>query len=266
MASGPTITLAYHRISQRVISAGTWVRPGQLAAHLDAVHRAGFDFISPSEFLVRRTQRADPAAAPQILLTFDDATSDIHFYAHILKDRGLRPVVFVPVDFLGRANTWEWNLPGRRTRHCSVAQIRKLADLGWEIGLHGSSHQDLTRLSSQELDREVSGGCKKLGEITGRPVRFFSYPFGLADDRVADAVRRADIAAAFLLTGLVPQQDMMLLPRRPVYCVDTARDILAKVNDPAGETFSGRWQLWKERVAHGVGRAAVRVACSAGSA
>ena len=49
------------------------------------------------------------------------------------------------------------------------------------------------------------------------------------------------------------------LPRRPVYCLDGARDVLAKWLDPAGRTAAGRWQLWKEAGAHGVGRWTVAV-------
>lgn len=259
MDADPVVTLAYHRISPRLIAAGTWVGPGQLARHLDILTGSGFAFVSPDEFLLQKGAPADRTAKPGVLLTFDDATEDIHLFAHILNDRGIQPVVFVPVDFLGQANTWEWNLPGRQARHCSALQVRELADAGWEIGLHGSSHQDLTRLSCHEQEQEITAGRRRLGEITGRAVRFFSYPFGLADDRVVERVRDAGFEAAFLMNGKTPGRNVMLLPRRPVYCIDTSRDILAKVKDPAGKTLAGRWQLWKEGAAHRVGQIAVRI-------
>lgn len=251
--NSPFSTLAYHRISPRFIPGGTWVTPRQLDRHLDAVAAAGIPFISADEFLA-----ASPQAGPGVLLTFDDGTADIHTHRENFSDRGLRPVLFMPVDFVGRSNTWEWSIPGRRTAHCGAGQLRELADSGWEIGLHGSSHCDLTRLSAGELEREIGGGHNRLEAITGRPVRLFSYPFGKTDDRVAAAVKAAGFSAAFVLTAGAQEGNPLRLPRRPVYCIDSASAVVAKVADPAGLTWAGRWQRWQEASAHGVGRGTAR--------
>lgn len=247
-------TLAYHRISPRFIPAGTWVTPERLADQLDALIARNLSFIGAEECL---TNRCGPSS---VLVTLDDGTADAHEYRAIFALREIRPVVFVPVEFLGRENTWEWPVPGRRCRHLTAQQVRDLVAMGWEVGLHGATHRPLTGLSDLELMREVSAGKTKLEQVTGRPVRLFSYPYGLADRRVARALAAAGFARAFTLSPNDFNAEPMFLGRRPVYCIDTPADVAAKVTDPLGKTPRGRWQLWKERAAHGVGRWAVRAA------
>lgn len=254
-AASPLI-LAYHRISSRPLPSGTWVFPRQLAAQLDALDRAGARFLAPDGI------GCDGAAAgpPGVLLSFDDATADLHAHRSLLVRRGLRPVVFVPADLIGRRNDWEWSIPGRRTRHLHERELRELAALGWEIGLHGATHRDLVACPDERLADELEGGRRRLEASCGRPVRWLSYPYGRVDARVAAAARAAGLQAAFVLAarsgepGVGPR---WRLPRRPVYCIDTPADVVAKWRDPQGSGMAGRWQLAKEEAAHAVGRWAV---------
>lgn len=246
----PTV-LVYHRISRRLLPAGTWVTPGQLAGHLDAVVQSGFSFLTPDDFL----SSISGAQSDQVLLTFDDGTEDIYEHRYLFLERDIRPVVFVPVDCLGRRNTWEWPIPGRRTMHLSARQTAKLADLGWEIGLHGASHGDLTRLSPQQWQDEIGQARQRLGDITGHPVRLFSYPFGRTHGALAAEVAAQGFTIAFTMTEAPIDVDPRFSwRRRPIYCIDTAADVLAKLRDPRGQSWSGRWQRWREHGAHGVGR------------
>ncbi|MBU8870249.1 MAG: polysaccharide deacetylase family protein [Gemmatimonadales bacterium] len=257
--------LCYHRISRWPLPAGTWVGPGQLARQLDVLLEAGVRFISPADYhhlitapvLCGEDPTPFPASTPQVLVTFDDGTVDIHCHREILAGRGIRPLVFMPSAFLGRQNSWEWPIPGRRIRHLCGDQLRELAAAGWEIGLHGASHCDLTRLAVDRLTPEIAEARAELQEAVGRPVRFFSYPFGRAAPPVASRIQAEGFTAAFILAAHGPVQgkiDLFHLARRPVYCIDSPADVLAKVMDPTGRTGYGRWQHWKERAAHGVGR------------
>jgi peptidoglycan/xylan/chitin deacetylase (PgdA/CDA1 family) len=199
--------------------------------------------------------RARAAGDRRVLLTFDDGTADLHEHAGLLVARGCAGAVFVPSALLGRTNRWEWPLPGRATRHLTAGELGDLAAAGWEVGLHGATHRDLTRLAVRELDRELAGGRADLEDRLGRPVRWLAYPFGRTDARVVAAAVRAGFTAGFVLTrapavgphGLVRR-------RRPVYCADGPGDILVKLTDPRGRTVPGRWQLWKEGSAHALGR------------
>ena len=139
----------------------------------------------------------------------------------------------------------------------NAEQLMMLADLGWEIGLHGASHGDLTRMDHARLEEEIAGGRDVLEKVLGRSVRYFSYPFGRCNDMVKDVLQKADFEASFIMAGKPMEEfDPLAIARRPIYCIDTAGDVLAKVLDPEGHTMAGRWQHFKERGAHGVGRVA----------
>ncbi len=148
-------------------------------------------------------------------------------------------------------------MPGRRTRHLSARQLRECVAAGWEIGLHGSRHCDLTRLSESHLETEIQQARTGLQQTLGHPIRFFSYPYGRDSDQVVHKIQTAGLSAAFVLADADSASngdDLFHLVRRPVYCIDSAVDVLAKVGDPHGRTPFGRWQLKKELAAHEVGK------------
>ncbi len=244
--------LLYHRISPRPLLAGTWVTPVALAIHLDRILSAGFRALSATEWL-----RADGVQRDRsFLITFDDGTEDLFLYREILRERAVPGVVFVPAALVGERNRWELALPTRRTGHLQPAQLRDLVTQtpGWEAGLHGDTHRDLTRLTDAELWDELHGGRCRLAELIGQQVRLVSYPFGRVNRRVADTASRAGFRAGFVVSrhasGVPPA---FAIRRRPVYCIDTPAAVVTKVRDPRGRSLRGRWELAKEGAVHAVG-------------
>ncbi len=90
-----------------------------------------------------------------------------------------------------------------------------------EIGAHSLTHPDLTRLTDDDLRREIEEGGRILEELTGRPVRSFAYPLGRYDERVVRAVRRAGYSYAVVVEPLDPVVDGenpgLTFPRSGVY-------------------------------------------------
>jgi peptidoglycan/xylan/chitin deacetylase (PgdA/CDA1 family) len=76
------------------------------------------------------------------------------------------------------------------------ADVGRLADAGHEIGSHSHSHEILTSLEDDELERELALSRRRIEQWTGRPVAGFCYPNGSVDDRVAAATARAGYAYA----------------------------------------------------------------------
>lgn len=76
---------------------------------------------------------------------------------------------------------------------------------GLELGAHTITHRTLTKLGDAELASELVDGGRLIEEQTGvRPVAF-SYPYGIWDVRVRDAVRLAGYRSAVTLDyGLNP--------------------------------------------------------------
>lgn len=83
---------------------------------------------------------------------------------------------------------------------------QQLATLSWEelrnvdVGSHGVTHAHLTRLSDDELRRELVESKQEIEDELGRACPDFAYPYGEHDERVRAAVRAAGYERAY---GLV---------------------------------------------------------------
>lgn len=88
--------------------------------------------------------------------------------------------------------------------HLSRDQIAALAVAGMGVGFHTLHHPVLTRLDDDELRTALMLGREELEAVTG-PARYFAYPHGKADRRVAAAVRDVGYEAAW--TGLPHPMD-----------------------------------------------------------
>jgi peptidoglycan/xylan/chitin deacetylase (PgdA/CDA1 family) len=84
---------------------------------------------------------------------------------------------------------------------------QQLATLTWaelggvDAGSHGVTHAHLTRLSDEELRRELVDSKQQIEDELGRACHDFAYPYGEHDERVRAAVRRAGYERAYGLTG-----------------------------------------------------------------
>jgi peptidoglycan/xylan/chitin deacetylase (PgdA/CDA1 family) len=102
-----------------------------------------------------------------VVLTFDDAvSSDYHFIAPILKKYGFGATFFVTEfpDFKNKKYYMSWN------------QIKKLSEMGFEIGNHTAHHRHLPSMDSSEFIKSlgfIEEKCKKDGIL--KPVSF-AYP------------------------------------------------------------------------------------------
>lgn len=79
----------------------------------------------------------------------------------------------------------------------SAEQMRALADDGFEIGFHTVRHERLTALDDEELARALDEGRERLAEVAGQRILAIAYPYGRADQRVADAAVPASYSVGF---------------------------------------------------------------------
>jgi peptidoglycan/xylan/chitin deacetylase (PgdA/CDA1 family) len=92
---------------------------------------------------------------------------------------------------------------------------QSVAGPGVEIAAHTMFHRNLTALDDANLMSEVSDSADAIATVLGeRPVTF-SYPYGMWNHRVRDAVNRAGFRAALTTSpGLVGHvSDVLALPR-----------------------------------------------------
>ncbi len=83
---------------------------------------------------------------------------------------------------------------------------QQLATMTWDelggvdVGSHGITHAHLTRLSDEELRRELVESKQQIEDELGRPCPELAYPYGEHDHRVRTAVRSAGYERAYGLT------------------------------------------------------------------
>jgi peptidoglycan/xylan/chitin deacetylase (PgdA/CDA1 family) len=143
-------------------------------------------------------------ASPGVAITFDDGSeTDLSSAAPLLKEAGFNATFYIIVGWLGR--------PG----YLSVLQLRKLADLGFEIGCHSMNHRYLTSLSDSELRIEIAEAKTRLEQILGVGVDHFSCPGGFWSRRVMRAAKLAGYRSmATSRTGVnTPRTDPYRLAR-----------------------------------------------------
>ena len=223
--------LAYHKVTGFEFG-GTWVPPGRFVSHLEYLLDAGCIFISEETFLETLSGKRK-GCAREILLTFDDGYQELLENAvPALEKRRIPAHIFVVSHFIGRENSWELALPGRRCRHLSRDEIRDLAGRGFSFGSHTRTHRDLTRLELDEARDEMVRSKEELEDILDRPVRSISYPFGRFDARVSREAEIAGYEAAFSMypPGSNGRLDPFALRREGVYIIDTLGSLRRKVD------------------------------------
>jgi peptidoglycan/xylan/chitin deacetylase (PgdA/CDA1 family) len=86
---------------------------------------------------------------------------------------------------------------------------------GCDIGFHTLRHDKLPALSDPSLADALSAGREELASVVGHELDAISYPYGKADERVAEAARAAGYRLGFTTrrSRVTPETDPLLIPR-----------------------------------------------------
>lgn len=82
--------------------------------------------------------------------------------------------------------------------------VRQMRDGGMTIGGHTRNHPILARATPQQQREEILGCGRRLAEVLGEPMRYFSYPVGgrrAFDSVTRDCLREASVRFAFSYYG-----------------------------------------------------------------
>jgi peptidoglycan/xylan/chitin deacetylase (PgdA/CDA1 family) len=93
--------------------------------------------------------------------------------------------------------------------------VRALVSAGCHVGFHTLRHDRLPLLSDAALADALRDGRDGLTAVVGRELDSISYPYGKADERVADAARAAGYRLGFTTKrhAVTPETDPLLVPR-----------------------------------------------------
>jgi peptidoglycan/xylan/chitin deacetylase (PgdA/CDA1 family) len=184
--------LLYHRVGR---SAGDrhrelTVPPRAFERHVRWLVRRGFRAITASDWNAWRTGSRSLPRKP-VLLTFDDAYSDLAEYAFpILERHGFGANVFVVSGELGGRASWQADPDLARLPLLSPEQLRQVGEEGIEVGAHGRTHANLTLATEEELRSEIELGTAELASAVGHSIASFAYPYGAFNERALRQVRQ----------------------------------------------------------------------------
>ena len=94
-------------------------------------------------------------------------------------------------------------------------ELRAHAGRGVGVGSHGVSHAHLTRLSDDEVRRELADSKQQIEDELGAPCLELAYPYGEHDERVRRLARDAGYERAYGLRER--DEDPYALPRLDLY-------------------------------------------------
>jgi peptidoglycan/xylan/chitin deacetylase (PgdA/CDA1 family) len=218
--------LVYHRVDRhpgRKLRA--WgMTPEAFLAQMSSIAEGGYEVLSLEEVLqVVRGER--PSSRKAVALTFDDGYQDLLEHAvPVLRRFGFPATFFLVSERVGGTNSWDDRHGDPPSRLMGWNDAAALAAQGMEIGSHSRTHPFLTNLSESEMDREIRGSKEVIEDRLGRPVRFFSYPHGLHDERCRRLVASAGYSGAcstrFGVNGV--HTDPFQLRRSEITFYDTA--------------------------------------------
>lgn len=136
-----------------------------------------------------------------VMITFDDTRLEHYTEARAELDKyGFKGVFFIMTVSLNR--------PG----YMSKEQVRQLAAEGHVIGLHTWNHKNVKTYTGEDWLIQVEKPAEQLRQITGKPVDYFAYPFGLWDKSAIQQLKEHRFKAAFQLSA---RRDENL----PLFCI-----------------------------------------------
>jgi peptidoglycan/xylan/chitin deacetylase (PgdA/CDA1 family) len=237
--------LAYHKVDSRRELGITSISPQRFEKQISFLKQNGYCGLSP-QFLFKLTSDI----AKPILITFDDGYEGIYKYVYpILKRYDFSAIVFLTTGYIGGYNRWDPS-PGPRFKHLNWQQIKEMSNDGIWFGSHSVNHLFLTKQNDKTAKYEIEASKKNLEDELGKPIYYFSYPYGDYNDRIINFVKEIGYDAAFSLRPVLinnsdkdRENQRYKLPRFAIYCVDDMYAFRTKIGDAGGDALLYMQQL-----------------------
>jgi peptidoglycan/xylan/chitin deacetylase (PgdA/CDA1 family) len=115
----------------------------------------------------------------QVIITFDDCPRHLWDFAiPELQKRNMKAVFYMPTAYLGGQNDWDIPFGKPAVDLMDESDIKRLSDIGMEIGSHSHRHVRLGDFPRSEVAENLNESKEILEGITGRKIISIAYPFG----------------------------------------------------------------------------------------
>lgn len=214
MARPQVPVLCYHHIIDAPKATREYdVTVEQFKAQMKALADSGYHTILPDQLYDYLVYGKALPAKP-VMLTYDDTDLEQFTVAKPAMDKyGFKGVYFIMTISIGRP------------RYMNKEQIKQLSDEGHAVESHTWRHdrvdkylttphidRDSKKMVANDWDLQLVDKRKQLEDITGKPIRYFAYPFGLWSKAGIPELRNRGFKLAFQLST---KRD----PDEPLYTV-----------------------------------------------
>lgn len=215
--------LCYHRIENGRNDEYT-VTPNTFKRQMEALVDSGYNSISPEQYYNYLVYNEELPSKP-IIISFDDSRKEQYsIAAPIMEELGLRGTFFIMTITYNKKN------------YMSTEQIAELAERGHTIAFHTWDHTKATKFGNDSILHEnLIEPRKKLEEITGKPVEYFAYPYGLSDARTNEQMEDY-FKMSFILSTSQDSIHPLQSVRRMIACEWTPQGLIRSME----KTFSRR--------------------------
>jgi peptidoglycan/xylan/chitin deacetylase (PgdA/CDA1 family) len=213
--------LCYHHIRDIKLPSrsvkGYEVTVEQFRQQMKILADSGYQSILPDQLHEYLTKGTELPSKP-VMITFDDTDEEQFTIAKSEMDKyGFKAVYFVMNISIGR--------PKYMTRE----QIRQLSNEGHVIGCHTYDHHRVDKYKYQDTveyrgqkkvvndwDFQLGDTKKVLEGITGKPVEYFAYPFGIWNRPAIPEIKKLGYKLAFQLSEKRDSTEPLYTVRRMI--------------------------------------------------
>ncbi|MCX7013376.1 MAG: polysaccharide deacetylase family protein [Candidatus Sumerlaeota bacterium] len=175
--------LMYHKISPPTRATrlkGLCTSRQALDRQLGRLRRLGYSFCD-FEDLRKALDREASLPDKPILLTFDDGYADNYSTAFplLLKHRAKATLFLIAEDVGKTSLVWPDAMETEPTSLMTWDQAREMSRQGISVQSHGMTHRRLSRLSPEEIKKELQDSRRAIErEIGVRPIAY-AFPYGV---------------------------------------------------------------------------------------
>lgn len=181
--------LCYHRIDNSRKPDDYNVTVAEFKEQMKTLADSGYHTILPDQLYDYLTRGTALPPKP-FMITFDDTRKEqFTVGAAEMQKYNFKGVFFVMTISINRPN------------YMTSEEIKQLSEGGHVIASHTLDHQNVKKLKTkEEWDRQLIKPSERIQAITGKPVTYFAYPFGLWNDTAVTHIKSYGFKAAFQLT------------------------------------------------------------------
>lgn len=163
------------------------VEPDRFIAEIKMLADSGYKTVLPDQLYDYLT-KGTPLPPKPVMITFDDTDEEQFTIGKREMDKyGFKGVYFIMTISLNKP------------RYMTDAQLKQLVDEGHVVGAHTWDHHMVTKYDDKDWEIQVNKPRQKLEAITGKPIQYFAYPFGLWNENAVAEIKKRGFKMAFQL-------------------------------------------------------------------